>query len=264
MPSYFPLDREILTSSLWAQGSPAQIKVFLYLLLTADPRTGVVPDSDPAIALRCGLGEDVTNEALEWLSSPDPKSRSETEDGARIKKEDGRWVIVNHSTYSTKDYSTPRVRRWREKKRNTPLHETGNGDGNSANVHGNYEQEQEHEQEPVRDESETSVSPHIESPPEVEPDSQVEGQERALLVWQSVLGELQETVPEHNFATWLRPTFSRGFVPTGPDEWALAIEVPNEEFRAHIWATYGTRIRSAMKRVSPGAPGVRIMVRRGA
>jgi len=259
--SYFPLDREILTSSLWAQGSPAQLKVFLYLLLRADPRTGVVPDSEAAIALHCGLGDDVTEEAIEWLMSPDPKSRSKLEEGCRIKREDCRLVIVNHLQYSTKDYSTPRVQRWREKKRNTVLHETEEPVSDVPDRHGNYEQEQEQEHGLSNVQRERDVSPYIKPPPE-EKRSQIVEDDRALPVWRAVLKLLEETVPEHNYATWLRPTTALGFqkIPPGDENWALVVEVPNEEFRAHIWETYGSRIRSAMKRASPGAPDLLIVV----
>ena len=46
--SYFPLDRELLTSSIWTDASPAALKVWFYLLLSADPRNGIVRDTVPA------------------------------------------------------------------------------------------------------------------------------------------------------------------------------------------------------------------------
>jgi len=246
MPSYFPLDRDILTSSLWAQGSPAALKVFLYMLLRADPRTGVVSDSDPGIALHCGLVEDVTDEALKWLSSPDPKSRSETDNGARIKKDEGRWVIVNHSAYKAKNYSTPRVQRWREKNRNssvtpvTPVTESYTGTTNK-----NKDKNTETESTPV--ESELVPLSHIEAPPQEEQHPVVEG-ERAVSIWMAVLEKLRETVPDHNYATWLRPTRVLGeSIHLETHEPVVVVEVPNEEFRAHIWGTYGARIRGALE-----------------
>jgi hypothetical protein len=118
--SYFPLDRDILTSSVWAQGSPAAIKVWLYLLLEANPRTGMVEDSDPAIALRCGLSLEDTDQILEWLAGPDPRSRTPTDEGRRIRRIPGEGIlIINYTRKRDKDYSTPRVQRWRE--RRTPI-----------------------------------------------------------------------------------------------------------------------------------------------
>ena len=115
--SYFPLDREILSSSVWAQGTPEQLKIWLYLLVTADPRTGIVADSDPGIALRCGLALDVTTEALDWLASPDPYSRTKDHDGQRIQRlPDGGIRIFTYLAHQNRDYSTPRVRAFRQRK----------------------------------------------------------------------------------------------------------------------------------------------------
>lgn len=37
---------DLLSSSTWAEGTPEQVKVWIYLLLAANPRTGVVKDAD--------------------------------------------------------------------------------------------------------------------------------------------------------------------------------------------------------------------------
>ena len=116
--SYFPLDRDVLSSSLWAQGTPAQFKVFSYLLLSANPRTGIVEDADPAVALRCGLPLDVTVAALDWLASPDPFSRTKDHEGRRIERlPQGGIRVLNYLRRQNKDHSTPRVRRWRQRKK---------------------------------------------------------------------------------------------------------------------------------------------------
>jgi hypothetical protein len=115
--SYFQLAREILTSSTWAEGSPESVKLWIYLLLSADVRTGIVREPLPAMALRCGLPLDATRTALEWLAQPDPSSRTRRDDGRRIRiGEDGAVTIVNYLAYRDRDYSTERVRRWRARK----------------------------------------------------------------------------------------------------------------------------------------------------
>ena len=120
--SYFPLDRDLLTSSTWATGSPEAIKVWVYLLLQADPRTGIVEDAAPAIALRCGLSLEATEAALDWLASPDPHSRTKDKQGRRIEAlPDGGYEIVNYLTRQKKDHSTVRVRKWREMKRDVTV-----------------------------------------------------------------------------------------------------------------------------------------------
>ena len=114
--SYFPLDRDVLTSSLWAEGSPEAIKVWFYLLLQANPRTGIVDDAAPAIALRCGLPLSATEAALEYLATPDRHSRTKDHDGRRIQPlEMGGYRLLNYLSRQNKDYSTPRVRSWRER-----------------------------------------------------------------------------------------------------------------------------------------------------
>jgi hypothetical protein len=135
--SYFPLDRDLLTSSTWARGTPEQIKVWLYLLLAADPRTGRVEDTPPAIALRCGLPLDVTEAALEWLAAPDPHSRTKTDKGRRIRVGPAGIEVVNYLRRRDKDYSTPRWRRWKERQR-------ANGVGKRSEAVGNDEHEHEH------------------------------------------------------------------------------------------------------------------------
>ena len=112
--TYFPLDRDILSSSIWAQSTPEQLKVWFYLLVTADPRTGIVKDSDPGIALRCGLGLDVATEALDWLAAPDPYSRTKEHGGQRIQRlPEGGIQVLNYIAHQNRDYSTPRVRAFR-------------------------------------------------------------------------------------------------------------------------------------------------------
>lgn len=123
--SYFPLDRDVLTSSLWAEGSPEAIKVWIYLLLQAKPGTGIVEDAAPAIALRCGLPLAVTLEALAWLAAPDKHSRTKAHDGRRVEAlSEGGFRLLNYVRRRDKDHSTVRVRRYRERKRSETV---GNG-----------------------------------------------------------------------------------------------------------------------------------------
>lgn len=127
--SFFPLDREILTSTIWVDGSANDLKVWLYLLLRANRQTGIVPDADPAIAMHCGLELDQVASSLAKLGAPDEYSRTGTKEGRRIERVHGRVRIVNHSKYMNKDYSTPRTQAWRERQR-----ERGNSSRNDETV----------------------------------------------------------------------------------------------------------------------------------
>lgn len=143
--TYFPLAHDLLTSSLWVEGTPTQIKVWLYLLLTADPQSGIVPDADPAIAMRCGLPMSEALAALDWLSRPDPFSRTPEHEGRRIQKlpDGGGYLILNYLKHRAQDHSTFRVRRFRERKRDEtegngpPFHETVGNDETLHETEGN-------------------------------------------------------------------------------------------------------------------------------
>jgi hypothetical protein len=111
--SYLALDRDLLTSSTWATGTPAQIKVWIYLLLQADPRSGIVEDAAPAIALRCGLSLADVEGALEWLAAPDLYSRTKDHEGRRIAIGADGILVLNYLARAKKDHSTERVRRFR-------------------------------------------------------------------------------------------------------------------------------------------------------
>jgi len=111
--SFFPLDRDILTSSLWAE--PAHVlKVFLYFLLSADA-AGNVRDTLPALALRCGLPIEAARAAVDVLCGPDASSRSKRKGGRRVVRNAHGWRVVNFEAHRNKDFSTPRWRRWRDR-----------------------------------------------------------------------------------------------------------------------------------------------------
>lgn len=146
--SYFPLDRDILTSSIWAMGTPEQFKVWSYLLLAANPRTGIVVDTAPAIALRCGLPLDVTLAALDWLASPDTHSRTKVDEGRRIRTVDGGYQLVTYMQHQAKDHSTARVQRFRAKRRNA-VSSVSETPGNARNDgHGNGQGQERMTEEP--------------------------------------------------------------------------------------------------------------------
>ena len=118
--SFFPLDRGITTSSIWFRGSPAALKVWLYILLEADP-SGFLEQRPFVIAHACLLDFNETTKALEFLAAPDPESRTPGNDGRRIEVSENGVRVLNYSSYRDKDYSTPRSRRWRETHANRPI-----------------------------------------------------------------------------------------------------------------------------------------------
>ncbi len=121
MTSFFQVDRGIFSSSVWLMGSPEERVLWLWLLGNCDD-DGVVRHRELAIADGAKLPRDLVEAALARFSEPDPDSRTRANEGRRIARTpDGFARILNHELYYSKDYSTPRWRRWRDRKRSNAL-----------------------------------------------------------------------------------------------------------------------------------------------
>lgn len=115
MTGFVKLDTGILDSSLWAEDATTRI-VFITLLAMAGP-SGLCESTAPGIAHRANLPDEVVRTALDRLSEPDVDSRSSVDDGRRIRRVDGGYLIVNYGRYRKKDYTTAeRSKRYRESK----------------------------------------------------------------------------------------------------------------------------------------------------
>jgi hypothetical protein len=112
--SYFPMDRDLLTSSLWVDGDSDTKTLWIYLLLSADVRTGVVRHTRPAIARGSGVERQKVDRILEQFASPDPDSRTPDNDGRRIAFVDGGILVLNYDRYKNRDYSAARVKKYRD------------------------------------------------------------------------------------------------------------------------------------------------------
>lgn len=103
-PTWFPIRRQILDSSIWEE-SPVTCKLWVTLLiLGSEPgRRGVVDMTVRALAARACMSEEETLTALAVLLAPDVQSRSRVADGRRLlpldpDREWG-WVIVNFEAF---------------------------------------------------------------------------------------------------------------------------------------------------------------------
>lgn len=116
MSGFFQVDRKLFRSSLWIAGTPEEKCLWIYLLGTRDD-AGVVGEREIAIAYGAGLPRATVDAALKKFSEPDQDSRTGDKEGRRIDRtEDGFVHIINHELYYSQDYSTPRWRRWKERK----------------------------------------------------------------------------------------------------------------------------------------------------
>jgi hypothetical protein len=108
----------ILTSSIWMEDAPTRI-TWLTLLVMAD-QNGFVEASVLGIAHQARVTPDQCRAALGCFQRPDPDSKDPENEGRRIVKVDGGFIILNHQKY--RERQTPaqvrtaeRTRRWRER-----------------------------------------------------------------------------------------------------------------------------------------------------
>jgi hypothetical protein len=112
--SFVKLDVGILDSSLWVESAEVRV-VFVTMLAMARP-DGLVEATAPGIARRANLPLQTVRRALETLASPDPESRTLRDDGRRIRRVDGGYVVINYAAYRAKDHTAAeRKRRQRER-----------------------------------------------------------------------------------------------------------------------------------------------------
>lgn len=97
--------------------SPETFKVFIALLAACGPN-GIAPVSETYLVSVCRLPEAVVARAIKKLSFPDPKSRTLTDQGRRIRRVDGGFFIINYLKFREKGYSMTssaiRKRKYRE------------------------------------------------------------------------------------------------------------------------------------------------------
>lgn len=120
--AYVKLDQGILLSSIWSE-SPEVRVVWITLLALADQH-GMVAASATGIAKMAGLPLETVCPALDMFQAPDPHSRTPDDDGRRIARVDGGYVLLNYEKYrDAKDIEARReqvreaVAKHREKKR---------------------------------------------------------------------------------------------------------------------------------------------------
>ena len=87
----------ILDSTIWME--PPSTKIVWITMLAMSDRNGEVHASVPGLARRAGVSREEADVALETFLSPDPDSRTDVEEGRRVRKIDGGWELINHGKY---------------------------------------------------------------------------------------------------------------------------------------------------------------------
>ena len=129
MSGFTKLVPEIVMSSIWNE-SPEVRCVWITMLAIKD-ENGIVLGTEETLARIANVTLQHVTDAIERFSSPDQNSRTPDNEGRRIAKCDGGWIVLNHGKYRANDAilrekTRERVRRFREKKAMENGYQTGN------------------------------------------------------------------------------------------------------------------------------------------
>ncbi len=101
--NWTPLWSDILSSSLWTLGKPGlpekerdrgkNAKLLFLTMIAAANQEGFVSAAVDGLAYQARLTDDETEEALKVLEGPDKSSRCKDDEGRRVKRVDGGWVL---------------------------------------------------------------------------------------------------------------------------------------------------------------------------
>lgn len=97
------LDSGIVDSSVWSE--PLATRVVWVTILAKCNHGGFVPASRSGLLRACNVSESDFDIAIKKLESPDPDSRTIDNDGKRIKKVEGGWIVLNYLKYREFTYS---------------------------------------------------------------------------------------------------------------------------------------------------------------
>jgi hypothetical protein len=111
------LDSGIVNSSIWSE--PSDTRVLWVTILAMSDENGFVATSKSGLNRTANISTESFERALLTLESPDLESRTQDNEGRRIIKVDGGWIIQNFMKYRArseiiKDQNRKRVQKWRE------------------------------------------------------------------------------------------------------------------------------------------------------
>ena len=100
MSGYTKLFESILDSTIWAES--AETRVVWITMLAMRNRDHVVEASLPGLAHRARVSLEACEKAVKKFLSPDRFSRSQENEGRRIRAVNGGWLILNGEKYRQK------------------------------------------------------------------------------------------------------------------------------------------------------------------
>jgi len=129
MDMYNKIFTKILDSSIWLEPTPTRI-VWITLIAAMDENGFCAFAAVGNVAGRARVTEAEARAALDVLEKPDPESSDQDNEGRRIERVPGGWIVLNAPKYralvtrvNIQEKTKERVRRFREKKRsgNAPV-----------------------------------------------------------------------------------------------------------------------------------------------
>lgn len=120
MAGYTPLFSSIVRSSIWDEDAKT-CKVWVTMLALADA-DGIVEGALTGLAHEARVSKQECATALRILEAPDPDSKNPANDGRRIQKVEGGWLVLNHAQYrrQARKRAAEYYRQWRAKKKESP------------------------------------------------------------------------------------------------------------------------------------------------
>jgi hypothetical protein len=115
MPGFNKIVPEIIQSSIWNESSDIRI-VWIAMLATKD-QDGYVRGDARTIARMANVSVEAAEEAIRKFQEPDPNSHTPTNDGRRIVKADGGYMVINSDLYREIGMTEQNREYWREKQR---------------------------------------------------------------------------------------------------------------------------------------------------
>lgn len=100
------LDAGIIESSIWDESAETRV-VWITFLARCD-ENGFVRGTNNTIARAANVPQPAADAAINVLESPDAHSRTPDNDGRRIQRKDGGWLVLNYLAFREKEYQAQR------------------------------------------------------------------------------------------------------------------------------------------------------------
>jgi hypothetical protein len=124
---YNKLFTKILDSSIWLESTPTRM-IWITLLATMDQDGFAQYASVANLAHRARIELEDARKAVEILEGPDPDSSDKDEEGRRIERVPGGWMVINAKKY--RDLATREIEREKTRLRVAAFRARHSGNGN--------------------------------------------------------------------------------------------------------------------------------------